>query len=176
MPMRARIRRSSVSMRTASLRFFVIEAEKMQHAVDDEMGEVVGERLALRRRLACDGGVRKDDIAHEQRLARHRRLAARKCQHVGRGIAAAPAPVEGADHRVVAQHDGNLDRAVASRYGARQCGKCCACGFFRACGGVGQRAPPRRRGRGNGDGGCGGAAHGVSFLRRSAAMRRSRRS
>ena len=57
----------------------VIEAEEMQNAVRDEMGEMIGEGLALLRRLARHRLVGEHDIAQE-----HGPAVARRTRRSGR--------------------------------------------------------------------------------------------
>src|SRR6185312_2938170 len=57
----------------------MVEAEKVQSAVHDEVGQVVGERLTLYGRLAADRLEGKDDVAQRQDVpARQRRRTAGK--------------------------------------------------------------------------------------------------
>src|SRR6185312_8141568 len=63
----------------------VVEAQEMQHAVDHEMRQMIGERLLLFARLGGDGLEGEHDVAEEARRAGRRRTAlAAEGEHGGR--------------------------------------------------------------------------------------------
>jgi hypothetical protein len=83
----------------------------VQGAVDEQMGQVVRDRLALGLGLAARGLERHGDVAEQDRQARLRWMPglAGEREHVGRAVLAAPGPVQGSDLRVVGQEDAHLD-------------------------------------------------------------------
>src|SRR5262249_41556488 len=86
---------------------FVIVAQKVEKAMQRQMGDVMIEPLALGARLARDGLVGEHDVAEVARRPAGG-CRRRKRQHVGRLVAAAPAAVEGADRAVAGEDDGEL--------------------------------------------------------------------
>src|SRR5580704_8084481 len=77
----------------------MIVADEVQKTMHDKMGEMMSERLALGTGLPRDGLVGQDDVAEMRRLVRG--LLARKRQHVGGGVDAAPKPVELTERRTI---------------------------------------------------------------------------
>src|SRR5439155_4578538 len=92
-------------------RALVVVAEEVEEPVDQEPVRLASERLAALRRLAPGGIDRDHDVAEEPVRRPTRALALREGEHVGRAVAAAPAPVERAHLAVGDQDDGELGAA-----------------------------------------------------------------
>jgi len=78
----------------------MILAVQMQHAMNQEMGEVLGEALALGSRFPSQLAEREDD------LAAHAPASGLEGEHVGRLVAPAMAGIETLHPTVVRQYDG----------------------------------------------------------------------
>jgi len=105
----------------------VVEAKKVKHAVDNEMGKVIRQRLALCRRFRGDGAEGEDDIAERQRRARLRHcddaVLRGERQHIGRRVLAPPFRIEPPQHRIIAEHDAELDAGRTRQQPGRRGGK-----------------------------------------------------
>ena len=95
-------------------RLGVIVAQKVQEAVDDEMGEMVGKALALVAGLTGQRFVRQRDVADEAGKRREG-LELRKAQDIGRLVDPPPVAVEDALMGVVGQQDRDLGGAGERR-------------------------------------------------------------
>ncbi len=84
----------------------MIVADEVQETMYRKMGEMMRERLALGAGLTRDGLIGEHDVAEMRRLVRG--SLARKRQHVGGGVDAAPQPVELTDRRIIGQNDSKL--------------------------------------------------------------------
>ena len=82
----------------------MIVADKMQKSVRDHMGEMIGERLVLRARLGLDRLEGDGHVADRAGETGRRG----KRQHVRRLVLTAPARVEIADRRIVAEKQAHL--------------------------------------------------------------------
>jgi hypothetical protein len=117
---------------------FVIVAEEMQHAMHDQMPDVMGERFALRRRLARNRLEGQHDVAEEARFA------GGEGQDVGRRVLAAPPLIQRPHPGVVAQYHAHF-RGIAFRVGGGErgargrAGEPREAGQFPAPGGAGHR-------------------------------------
>ena len=82
----------------------VVEAVKVQHAMHDQVPQMVGERLSLRRRLGHADLTGQGDVARVALCAR----TSRKGQHIGRLVLATEACVQRPDRRIVRQQNGDV--------------------------------------------------------------------
>src|SRR5256714_1046232 len=101
-------------------RVFVVKAEQVEHAMHDEMAQMIRDRLVLFGSLAAHRFKGKYDIAEQHRLVRSRRRerALREGQDVGRRVLAAIGAIEMPLLGIVGEH--NVDNelpgaAVAER-------------------------------------------------------------
>jgi len=98
------------------LRGPVIIADEVKEPVHGKMREVLRKRLCLHVRFALKRLIRNDNVAEQARLSgRGVSGIDREGQHVGRHILLAPVAIEHAHGLVIAEHDGNLALAHASR-------------------------------------------------------------
>ena len=97
---------SRASMRRGVVVALVVVALQVQHAVDHQVRVVRGKRLALRARLLRDDRRAQHDVAGKRHA-----VIVHECQHVGRVVAAAVAPVERAAFAAV--DEAQRDRRVA---------------------------------------------------------------
>ena len=114
-PSRASISVSRASMIAASASLSWSKPSRCRTPCTTRWREMVGQRLALLRRLARDGLEGEHDIAEQDRraaTAAARPVGQREGQHVGRGILAAPGPVQRALLGIVGQDDADEDRPV----------------------------------------------------------------
>ncbi len=88
----------------------VVITEEMQHAVNHEVGGVIGRRDALGPRLREHGFAAEDHVAERPGPSRDvaERLAGRKRQHIGWRVLAAPGLVQGPDLIVVGEDDADF--------------------------------------------------------------------
>ena len=86
----------------------MVVAEEVEEPVDQEPVGRASRRLATLRRLAPGTIDRDHDVAEEPVGRAARTLALREREHIGRAVAAAPAPVEGAHLAVGDEDDGEL--------------------------------------------------------------------
>ena len=98
----------------------MVETEEMQHAVNDKMGGMIGERDALRLGLALHRLGGKHDIAKRAGLFAMLDGARREGQDVGGSILAPPGAVQVAHLRIVGEHERRLERARPRR-GQERC-------------------------------------------------------
>ena len=91
---------------------FVIVADQVQETMHGKMGDMMGERLALRRAPRARWFQRQERCRRDGRLAAA--LFGRERQHVGGRIDAPPIPVERAYCRIIGQNDSKLRAVVDS--------------------------------------------------------------
>ena len=119
-PSRESISVSPASMIAASASLSWSKPSRCRTPCTTRWREMVGQRLALLRRLARDGLEGEHDVAEQDRRAGRRLLVPvgqREGQHVGRGILAAPSPVQLALLGIVGQDDADQDRPVGRLVG-----------------------------------------------------------
>jgi len=85
---------------------FVVKAEKMQKAVDDEMREMMGERFVLAAGLPRNGLISEHDVAQMPAAG----VFCRERKYIGGSGDTAPIAIERAHFAVVGQNDSKLSR------------------------------------------------------------------
>src|SRR5208282_4568604 len=136
----------------------VVVAQEMERAVHDEVGKMIGERLAESRRLAAARLEGDDDVAEKCRPPRlpcargARTFRIRECRegkYVGRRVLPPIEAVEPADEGVVAEHKAELGSTRHLSPLASCRGECRRGGRTRKPGRVRERPAPTRARDGN---------------------------
>jgi hypothetical protein len=89
-------------------RTFVVVAEEMQHAVDQQPIQLRPQRRGPLGRLAARAVERDDDVAQQAARRPPGALGLGERQDVGRPVLAAPVPVQAADDGIRDQDEGEL--------------------------------------------------------------------